>query len=87
MSESTGLTFPSDHTLIAMGAPGEAFALTMEAALIAAGGKRTNTPLATKLSRTGKYQSVHIEVHVASRAELEALYAVLKAHPDVVYRL
>jgi hypothetical protein len=88
MSEPTqGLVFPADHTLIAMGPPGEDFAVAIEAALRAAGAQRTATPLTRKLSRTGKYQSLHIEVHVQTRAELEALYAALQAHPDVVYRL
>lgn len=82
-----GLTFPADHELIAMGPPGDAFRASIEATLLAAGARRTARPLAHKLSRTGKYQAVHIEVHVDSREELEALYAALKAHPDVVYRL
>lgn len=82
-----GLTFPALHVLIAMGPPGEAFALSIETALVSAGARRSQTPLSSKLSRTGRFQSVHIEVQVDSREELEALYAVLKAHPDVVYRL
>ncbi len=86
-AEASGLSFPTDHTIIAMGPPGAAFVEAIEAALIAAGAQRTEAPVTVKHSRTGKYQSVHIDVHVQSRAELEALYAVLKAHPDVVYRL
>lgn len=87
MSEAPGLTFPTDHTLIAMGPLNDSFAAAIETALVAAGARRTSTEISIKHSRTGKYQSVHIEVHVESRSELEALYAVLKAHPDVVYRL
>jgi putative lipoic acid-binding regulatory protein len=82
-----GLTFPAQHTLIAMGPPGEQFRLSVDLALTQAGARRTATPISHKLSRTGRYQSMHIEVDVASREELEALYAVLKSHPDVVYRL
>ena len=82
-----GLSFTADHELIAMGPPGEAFRESIEATLLAAGARRTTRPLAHKLSRTGKYQAVHIEVHVKSREELETLHAALKAHPDVVYRL
>lgn len=85
--QAPGLTFPALHVLIAMGPPDEAFARSIEAALISAGARRSQAPLASKLSRTGRFQSVHVEVHVDSREELEALYAVLKAHPDVVYRL
>jgi len=85
--QAPGLSFPALHVLIAMGPPGEQFAISIESALIEAGARRSQTPLASKLSRTGRYQSVHIEVHVDTREELEALYAVLKAHPEVVYRL
>lgn len=82
-----GLTFPAVHTLIAMGPPGEQFRHDIENALVAAGARRTDTEVERKFSRTGRYQSVHLEVLVETREELEALYAVLKAHPDVVYRL
>lgn len=82
-----GLKFPGAHELIAMGPPGEAFRDSIEQTLIAAGGHRTEAPLRCRLSRTGRFQSVHVEVYVDSREQLEALYAALRAHPDVVYRL
>jgi len=82
-----GLLFPTDHVLIAMGPPHAAFRESLEQALVAAGARRTANPVEFRLSRAGRYQSVHIEVHVDSREELEALYRVIKAHPDVVYRL
>lgn len=85
--QAPGLTFPALHVLIAMGPPGPAFAQSIETALIAAGARRSHAPISSKLSRTGRFQSVHVEVQVDSREELEALYGVLKAHPDVVYRL
>jgi putative lipoic acid-binding regulatory protein len=82
-----GLMFPTAHVLIAMGPPHEAFRESLQQALLAVGARRTDTPIEFRLSRTGRYQSVHIEVHVDSREELEALYLAIKAHPDVVYRL
>lgn len=82
-----GLTFPAAHVLIAMGPAHESFRDSLLAALEAAGARRTGTPVQHRLSRTGRYQSLHIEVQVASREELEALYLVIKSHPDVVYRL
>lgn len=82
-----GLMFPAAHVLIAMGPAHEPFRDSLLQALLAAGARRTPTPIEFRLSRTGRYQSVHIEVHVKSREELEALYLVIKAHPDVVYRL
>jgi putative lipoic acid-binding regulatory protein len=85
--EARGLTFPGDHVLIAIGPPGEDFQRSLERVLIEAGGVRTAAPIASKQSRTGKYQSVHIELAIPSREELERLYAVLRAHPEVVYRL
>lgn len=85
--EPRGLKFPAAHVLIAMGPPHAAFRESLLAALADAGARRTDTPVAQRFSRTGRYQSLHIEVHVATRAELEALYLVIKSHPDVVYRL
>jgi putative lipoic acid-binding regulatory protein len=82
-----GLMFPAAHVLIAMGPAHEQFRDSLLQALLAAGAQRTPTPIEFRLSRTGRYQSVHIEVHVESREALEALYLVIKAHPDVVYRL
>jgi putative lipoic acid-binding regulatory protein len=82
-----GLLFPAAHVLIAMGPAHEQFRDSLLQALLVAGAQRTPTPIEFRLSRTGRYQSVHIEVHVESREELEALYLVIKAHPDVVYRL
>lgn len=82
-----GLAFPSAQVLIAMGPAHEAFRDSLLAALDAAGARRTGTPVEFRLSRTGRYQSLHIEVHVQSREELEALYLAIKSHPDVVYRL
>lgn len=85
--EPRGLQFPGVHELIAIGPPGLPFQHSLEQLLIAAGGVRTATPIRSKGSRTGKYQSVHIELLVESREELERLYALLRAHPEVVYRL
>lgn len=82
-----GLLFPTAHVLIAMGPAHEQFRESLLQALLAAGAQRTPAPIEFRLSRTGRYQSVHIEVHVETREELEALYAVIKAHPEVVYRL
>jgi putative lipoic acid-binding regulatory protein len=82
-----GLLFPAAHVLIAMGPASEEFRESLLQALLAAGARRTATAIEFRLSRAGRYQSVHIEVEVDSREELEALYLVIKAHPDVVYRL
>jgi len=82
-----GLEFPGDHVLIAIGPPGENFQQSVERVLHEAGAVRTATLVSTKVSRTGKYQSVHIEFSIPTREELERLYAVLRAHPEVVYRL
>lgn len=85
--EARGFEFPSDHVLIAIGPPGADFMTSLEDVLIGAGGVRTATPISSKMSRTGKYQSVHVELRVPSREEMERLYSVLRAHPEVVYRL
>jgi len=85
--QAPGLIFPGTHILIAMGPADEEFRASLLTALLEAGARRTATPTAHRFSRTGRYQSVHIEVDVASREELESLYALIKAHPGVVFRL
>jgi len=85
--QAPGLVFPGSHVLIAMGPADEEFRASLLTALLEAGARRTGTPTTHRFSRTGRYQSVHIEVDVDSRTELESLYAVIKAHPGVVFRL
>lgn len=85
--ETRGLVFPTTHVVIAMGPPEDEFRARLLAALLEAGARRTETPVEHRYSRTGRYQSVHIEVFVETREELEALYWVVKSHPGVVYRL
>ena len=85
--QAPGLTFPAAHVLIAMGPPDDEFRASLIVALEVAGARMTQAPVQHRLSRTGRYQSVHIEVYVESREELESLYAVVKSHPGVVFRL
>ncbi len=85
--QAPGLTFPAAHVLIAMGPPDDEFRASLIVALEVAGARMTQAPVQTRMSRTGRYQSVHIEVYVESREELESLYAVVKSHPGVVFRL
>ena len=82
-----GLLFPAAHVLIAMGPADDEFRASLLQALLNGGARRTPTAVDFRLSRTGRYQSVHIEVYVESREELESLYAVVKSHPGVVFRL
>lgn len=85
--QATGLEFPLELELMAFGAAGEAFAGRIEQLLIAGGAVRTAAPVSTRQSKAGHYQSVHVPVRVESRAELERLYALLKADPSVKYCL
>lgn len=82
-----GLIFPGEHVLIAFGPGREEFPAELEARLVAAGGVRTATPIRTRPSRAGRLQSVSIAFWVESRLELERLYAVLRDHPEVLFRL
>jgi putative lipoic acid-binding regulatory protein len=86
-AQPQGLEFPGAHVLIAMGPADAEFRDGLLAALLAAGARRSETEVNYRLSRTGRYQSVQIEVHVDSREELETLYQVVKAFPGVVFRL
>lgn len=82
-----GLQFPLEVELIAFGPAGDAFVSDIEAHLIRGGAVRTATPVSIKPSRAGRYQAVHLPVWVNSRVELEHLYGVLAAHPDIKFRL
>lgn len=85
--QAPGLSFPAAHVLIAMGPADDEFRASLIVALEVAGARMTQSPVQHRLSRSGRYQSLHIEVYVESRDELESLYAVVKAHPGVVFRL
>jgi hypothetical protein len=82
-----GLEFPLEIELMAFGANQADFIDQVLAALLSHGAQRTDTPISTRVSSGGKYISVHVPVHVESRAELERLYGVLQSHPGVKFRL
>lgn len=82
-----GLEFPTELELIAFGPAGEAFAARIEHVLLAAGAQRTAAEVKVRQSQGGRYQAVHVPVHVQTRTELESLYEVLRAEPDVKYCL
>ena len=82
-----GLTFPCDYPVKAMGNNTNSF---LEEMLFIAQKHCTDTKdcdVSCKQSRTGKYQSVTINVHVKSRQQLEDLFADLKQHKDVKWLL
>lgn len=85
--DARGLEFPCDTVLIVLGAASGSFQDHVENALLDAGAVRTADPISQRLSSSGHYVSLHVPVHVASREELETLYARLQSVPGVKYRL
>ena len=85
--DARGLEFPCDTVLIVLGAATVDFQALVEQALLDAGAVRTTERVSQRLSSSGHYVSLHVPVHVASREELETLYARLQSVPGVKYRL
>lgn len=85
--DGKGLSFPCELELMAFGAAGEGFAARIEALLINAGAVRTEEPVRVRHSSGGRFQSVHVPLRLADRAELERFYALLRAQDDVKYCL
>jgi putative lipoic acid-binding regulatory protein len=85
--QAPGLEFPLELELMAFGLTGEGFASRIEQLLINAGAVRTAEAITTRQSKAGHYQSVHIPVRVQTRIELERLYGLLRADPEVKYCL
>ena len=85
--EPQGLTFPCLYAVKAMGlAQGDFDALVVSIVRghisdIAEGA------ISSRPSANGKYISVTVEVEVASRAQLEAIYTALRAHERVLMTL
>ena len=83
MSEDTLLTFPTDFPIKIMGERRDDFAQTMiELVQRHAPDFRAET-VEMRASRSGNYLSVTCVVRATSRAQLDALYREITAHPWV----
>ncbi len=81
--EETLLTFPTDFPIKILGERRDDFAQTMvDLVLRHAPDFRTET-VELRASRSGNYLSVTCVVHATSKAQLDALYREITAHPWV----
>jgi len=85
--DGKGLEFPCSLELMAFGRNREGFADHVVALLLSHGAQRTDAAVSTRVSSAGKYVAVHIPIQVESRQELERLYGVLQADPEIQFRL
>ncbi|BCX88075.1 conserved hypothetical protein [Methylomarinovum tepidoasis] len=87
MSQVTGLEFPCEWPVKAFGPGTEAFELDVVRIVRRHAGDLRENAVTTRPSRNGKYAVVTVTIRARSRAQLEALYTELRAHPDVVMTL
>lgn len=85
--EPQGLTFPCVYGVKAMGLASADFAALVESIVRTQVSDIAEGAIASRPSTNGKYVSVTIDVEVTSRAQLEAIYAALRAHERVLMTL
>ena len=78
------LEFPCDWPVKAFGPGTEAFELAVVAIVRRHVSDLNENAVSTRPSRAGKYRAVTVNIRAESRAQLEAIYTDLRAHPDVV---
>ena len=83
---SPGFEFPCVYPLKLIGRHGDEFRQQVRAVLDRQPSLRPS-PLTERLSRDGTYLSLACEVHVDSRAQLDALYRELHATGQVLFAL
>lgn len=74
------LEYPCAWTYKLIGADGEG----LRAAIVEMMGGREHLVTPSRMSRSGKYQSLDVEVVVRDEAERNAFYTGFKGHPAVV---
>jgi putative lipoic acid-binding regulatory protein len=86
-SEATGLQFPCEFPIKAMGlAEPNLDALVVEIVLRHVGSLAEGA-VRSRISRQGKYQSVTITINADSQVQLDAIYQELTAHPRITLAL
>jgi len=78
------LRFPCDWPVKAFGPGTEAFELEVVSIVRRHVGDIRENAVTTRPSRGGRYVAVTVTIRAQSRDQLEAIYAELRAHPDVV---
>jgi len=93
MSESTAkrtslIEFPTTIAVKAMGLASEDFQSLVQGLIVEHAEAEPGTDaVSVRSSRGGKYVSVSVSITAESQAQLEAVYAALRAEPRVLFTL
>lgn len=82
-----GFQFPGQFELSAMGAAGSGLEQELPRLLMAAGITVVSENISWKHSSNGKYVSVRMAFHAASREQYDLAHQVLRDHPEVKWTL
>ncbi|GIX35855.1 MAG: UPF0250 protein [Lysobacteraceae bacterium] len=82
-----GFSFPGEFELTAMGPTAAGLERRVPAWLLDAGVETVGGVLRVRASSGGRFVAVTVCVRAASRADLEAAHAALRAHPEVKWTL
>jgi len=82
-----GFQFPGIFELAAMGLAGKDLESELPRLLSTTGVEVLEERISWKHSANGKYVSVRISFKAASREQLDAAHAALRAHPEVKWTL
>lgn len=85
--EAEAMKFPCHHPVKAMGPNTEKFRQEILFLVQKHHDAVDTSDMRWSLSKTGKYQSVTIDLTAQSREQLESIYAELKSHTDVKWTL
>ncbi|GAA4854947.1 DUF493 family protein [Luteimonas vadosa] len=86
-SQEHGFQFPGEFEITAMGLAEAGLEDALPALLRAAGITVVDERCATRASSGGKYVSVRLAFHAASREQYDSAHAALRAHPEVKWTL
>ncbi len=82
-----GFQFPGEFEITAMGPADAGLEGELPTLLRAAGITVIEEKVTTRASSGGKYVSVRLGFHAASREEYDSAHAAVRAHPDVKWTL
>lgn len=85
--EGQAYEFPGAFELSAMGAADAGIAEVLPALVESAGAQVLAGSLSQRPSSAGNYVAVHISFLAATREQLEAVHAAVRAHPGVKWLL
>lgn len=81
--EESLITYPTDFPIKAMGLTTPDYAETVGSAVREILPSFDPSTIKTEKSKTGKYTSLTLTVHVESREQLDTVYRMLTSHPMV----